>query len=86
MHEGPRINSYPEPKHLRVAAQARAHLIQLHMRDIQMAEGALVEGLRMGSSTQEPPGDGRMPKSKDSFSRRHIQSFCQHAQHERHLV
>jgi len=39
------------------------------MRDLQQAEGALLQRLRMGSSTQEPPRDGGMPKPKDPFSR-----------------
>ncbi len=39
---GERIKGHSEPQHLRVAPQARAHLIQLDVRNPQVTEGALV--------------------------------------------
>jgi hypothetical protein len=46
---GERIDGHPEPENLRVAAQARSQLIQLHMRKHEVAEGALMQGLAMRS-------------------------------------
>src|SRR5262249_55983620 len=72
---GEGIQSDPQPQHLRVAAQAGAYFVHLHVRDLHLAEGALLQGLRVRSSPQEPPRDGRMPKSKHPFASRHIQSL-----------
>jgi hypothetical protein len=49
---GERIDSHPEPKDLRVAAQACSQFIQLQVRDLEMAEGALLQGLGMRSCTR----------------------------------
>lgn len=76
-----RIKGHPEPEHLRVTTQTRAHLIELHVWNLQLQEGALLQGLSMRSGSLEPPGDGRMANTKHSLGRRHIQSFCQRAQH-----
>ena len=70
-----RVKGHPQPEDLRSAAQSRVDLIQLHMRNLELAEGALVQDLRMRPSPQEPARDGRMPQPKDAFGRRPIQPF-----------
>lgn len=72
---GEGVNGDPEPKDLRAATQARAHLIKLDVRDLQVREDALVQGLSMGSGPQEPSGNGRLAHTKDPFRRRDIQPF-----------
>jgi hypothetical protein len=41
------IDSHPEPEHLGVTTQARSQFIQMQVRDLQMAKGALLQGLGM---------------------------------------
>ena len=40
-----RINGEPQPKHVFIAAQPGAQFIQLQVREPEVAEGALVQGL-----------------------------------------
>ena len=77
-----RIDGHPEPEDLRLAAQARSQLIQLHMRKHEIAEGALMQGLGMRSCPQQPARDRRMPDPKDSLRCRQIQPFRQGTQHQ----
>ncbi len=81
---GQRINGHPKPQHLRMAAQARVHLIELYMRDLQATKGALVQGLGMRSGSLEPARDSRMPNPKDPFGGRDIQPFRQRTKYDRH--
>jgi hypothetical protein len=55
---GARIDGEPEPHHLLVAPEPGAQFIQLEMRELEMAEEALVQGLCMVKSASEPGGDG----------------------------
>ncbi len=72
---GERIDSHPEPKHLRVTTQSGASFIQLHSWQCELTEGSLMQELRMLSCSQQPPRDGRMPHAKHSLRRRDIPSF-----------
>ncbi len=78
-----RIDGQPQPQHVCGAAQPGAELIQLDMRDYHLAEGALVQALRVRSRPHEPGRDGGMPDAKDALGRRHIQPFGQSTQHQR---
>src|SRR5215813_6923298 len=63
------------PKHLRMAPQTRTDFIQLHVPDLQLLEGTLVQDLGMRSSPQAPPRDGRLANPKHPLSRTDIQPF-----------
>ncbi len=78
------IDGHPEPEHLRVAAQARSQLIQLHMRNHEIAERALMQGLGMRSCPQQPARDGDMPDPKNTLPCRQIQPFRQGTEHQRY--
>ena len=71
------INRQPEPQHLLGAAQPGAQLVQLHVREMEMAEAALVQGVRVLTRTGQPVGDGGLSKAEDPFSGRWVQSFGQ---------
>jgi hypothetical protein len=81
-----RINGHPEPQHLCGTAQSGSELIQLDMREHQLAEGALVQALRVRSCPHEPGRDSGMPDAKDALGRRHIQPFGQSTQHQGYLT
>src|SRR5436853_1160049 len=57
------------------AAQPGAQFIQLQVWEMEVAEGALVQGLCVLASTGEPGGDRRLPVAEDPLCRRSIQSF-----------
>ncbi len=44
---GARVDGQPEPEHLCGAAEPRAQFVQLQVREVEMAEGALVQGMCM---------------------------------------
>jgi hypothetical protein len=48
---GARVDGQPEPQHLCGAAQPGAQLVQLQVREVEMAEEALVQGMRVLAST-----------------------------------
>ena len=50
---GARVDGQPEPQHLFGAAQPRAQFIQLEVREPEMAEETLVQGLCMFSSASQ---------------------------------
>jgi hypothetical protein len=41
------IDGQPQPQHLLIAAQPGAQFVQLEVRELEMAEEALVQGLRV---------------------------------------
>ena len=49
------VDGQPEPQHLRMAAEPGSQFIQLKMREVEMAEEALVQGVRVPARTREPP-------------------------------
>jgi hypothetical protein len=50
-HLGARIDDQPQPENLCGAAQPDSQFVQLQMRHMQVAEAALVQGLRLFAST-----------------------------------
>ncbi len=83
---GAGINGQPEPQHLRMAAEPGAQFVQLQVRELEMAEGALVQGLCMLSSSRKPDGDGGLSVAEDPFGSRKIQPFGQRREHHCDLV
>ena len=47
------INGQPEPEHLCGAAQPGAEFVQLEVRDVEVAEGALMEDLSVPACASE---------------------------------
>jgi hypothetical protein len=47
------VNCQPEPQHLCGAAQSCSQFIQLEVRELEMAEGALVQDLRVFASARQ---------------------------------
>jgi hypothetical protein len=76
-----RINGQPKPEHLLGVAQPGAQFVQLQMREVEMVEEALVQGVRMLASTGEPGGNGGLPVAEDPFGSRRIQPFSQRREH-----
>jgi hypothetical protein len=48
-----RVDGQPQPEHLCMVAEACAQFVQLQMWEPEMAEGALMQGLRMLACTSE---------------------------------
>jgi hypothetical protein len=48
---GARVDGQPQPEHLFGAAQPGAQFVQLQVREVEMAEEALVQGVRVLAST-----------------------------------
>ncbi len=59
------IDGQPEPEHLRGTAQLRAQLVQLEVPEMEMAEEALVQGVRVPACTSEPPRNRGLSKAED---------------------
>ena len=70
---GASIDGQPQPEHLFGAAQPGVEFVQLEMWEVQIAEGALVQRLRVLASTSQPPRAGGLTGAKDTLSRRSIQ-------------
>jgi hypothetical protein len=66
---GARIDCQPQPEHLSGATQPGAHFIQLQVREAQMAEEALVQGVCVLASTEQPGRDGGLSKAEDPLGR-----------------
>jgi hypothetical protein len=69
-----RINGQPEPQHLLRAAQPGAPFVQLEMREVEVAEAALMEDLSVSACASEPRGDGGLTVAEDPFGSGSIQS------------
>ena len=61
-----------QPEHLPGTAQPGASFIQLDMRETEMGEEALVQGLCMLPSASEPGGDSGLTVAEDPLSRGRI--------------
>src|SRR6266851_3234894 len=72
---GAGVDGQPEPEHLGTVAEPCAQFIQLHMRELEVAEKVLVQRLSVLASAGQPGGDGRLLVAEDSFSGGSIQSF-----------
>jgi hypothetical protein len=72
--------------HLLRAAQPGTQFVQLHMREPESAERALMEELSVLACPSEPPRDGLLTIAEDAFSRRRIQPFGQRGEHHADLL
>ena len=61
---GERIDRDPEPKHVRPIAQACAQFIKLEMRQLEVADPAVVQGGAVLASPRQPGADRAFPVSK----------------------
>ena len=78
---GARINCQPQPEHPCRAAEPCTNFVQLQVWDVQVAEGALVQGLRVLASTGQPGADGGLPVAEDPFGGGSIQPFGECREH-----
>ncbi len=83
---GARINSYPQPQHLLGAAEPCTEFVQLKVREVEMAEEALVQGVRVLASSGEPGGNGGLTKAEDPLCGRGVQPFGQRREHHGDLL
>jgi hypothetical protein len=74
---GARINRHPQPLHLCLAAQSRSQFVHLHVRELEVAEGAFVQELRVRARTRQPPRDGRLTGTEDPLGGGSVQPFSQ---------
>src|SRR5215469_17803218 len=63
--------------HLGGAAEPCTNFIQLEVRNVQVAEGVLMEELSVLACPSEPRGDSGLTVAEDSFGGGRIQSFGQ---------
>ena len=63
-----RVDGQPEPEHLFGTAEAGAQFVQLEVREVEMEEEALVQGLCVLASTGQPGSDGGVSKAEDPLS------------------
>ena len=81
-----RIDGQPEPEHLRGTAQPGAQLVQLEVREMEMEEEALVQGVRVPTCTSEPPRNSGLSKAEDPLGGGRIEPFGQSREHHGDLV
>jgi hypothetical protein len=63
------VDGQPEPQNLFGSAQSGAQFVQLQVREVQMAEEALVQGVCVLASTEQPGRDGGLSKAEDPLGR-----------------
>jgi hypothetical protein len=80
------IDGQLEPEHLSGAAQPGSQFIQLDMREPEIGEEALVQGLCMLPSAREPGGDGGLTVAEHTLSSGRIQPFGQRREHHGDLA
>jgi hypothetical protein len=80
---GERVNGQPQPEGVCLAAQPRANLVQLHVRQLEMMEPALVEGCAMLTGPREPSRDRGGTMAEHSYRRRDIKPFSKRSEHFR---
>jgi hypothetical protein len=78
----PGVDDQPEPQHLGTTAEPGSQFVQLRMREMEMAEEALVQGVRVRARAGKPGGNGRLPVAEDSLGGGSVQSFGQGRQHD----
>jgi hypothetical protein len=74
---GAGIDRQPQPQHLCGAAQPGSKFVQLQVREVQVAEAALMEELSVPARTGEPGRDRGLSVAKNPFSRPRIEPFGQ---------
>jgi len=80
---GERVNGQPQPEGVCTAPQPRANLVQLHVRQLEIPEDALVEGCAMLSCPREPGGDRGGAMAEHPYRRRDIKPFRKRSEHFR---
>jgi hypothetical protein len=65
---GEGIDGQPQPEHVCGTAEPGAQFVQLQVREVEMAEVALVQGLCVLASSGQPDGDGGLSKAEDTLS------------------
>ena len=83
---GARVDGQPQPEHLFGTAQPGSEFVQLQVREVQMAEEALVQRLSVLASASQPGGDGRLPVAEDPLGGGRVQSFGQRREHHDDLL
>jgi hypothetical protein len=78
---GARIDGQPQPEHLCGDAEPCANFVQLQVRDVQVAEAALMEELSVLACASEPGGDGGLTVAEDPTGFGSVQSFGQRREH-----
>jgi hypothetical protein len=81
-----RIDGQPQPGDLLSTAQPRAQFVQLHMRELEVAERVLVQLLSVRASASQPRGDGGLMVAEDAGGRGNVQSFGQSSEHHGDLL
>ena len=80
------VDSQPQPQYVCGAAQPGAQLIQLDVGDLEVAEAALVQRLRVLTSARQPESDGGLTVAEDAFGGGSIQPFSECGQDHCDLV
>jgi hypothetical protein len=83
---GEGIDGHPQPQDLLSAAQPGAQLVQLQVREMQMAEEALVQGVCVPACSSEPPRQSGLSKAEDSLGGGKVEPFSQRSEHHGDLV
>ena len=83
---GARVDGQPQPEHLCTAAQSCSQFIQLHVRELKVAEAVLVQGLCMFPSTSQPGADGGLSVAEDPFGGRRVEPFGQRREDHGNLL
>ena len=80
------VDGQPKPQHLCGAAQPGAQFVQLEMREQEVAEIVLMQGLRVLASASQPAGDGGLSVAEDPLGSGRVQSFGERRQHHSDLL
>ena len=57
------VDDQPEPQHLGTTAEPGSEFVQLQVREVELAEKVLVQGVRMLTRTGQPGGNGGLSKA-----------------------
>ena len=74
------------PQHLLGVAQPGAQFVQLEVRELQMAEAVLVQGVCVLTSTEQPGHDRGVSKAEDPSGFGWVEPFGQRREHHGDLV
>ena len=83
---GAGIDGQPQPQNLLGAAQPGAQLVELQVREMQMAEDALVQGVRVPACSSEPSRHRGLSKAKDPLCGGKVEPFSQSREHHGDLL
>jgi hypothetical protein len=80
------IDGQPEPEHVFGAAESGAQFVQLEVREVELAEKAFVQSVRVYTCASEPGGDSGLTIAEDPFGGGRIQPFGQSREHHGDLL